>query len=281
MLSNRTDLASIRYIMRGQKYTLGILVFILSAGLSCGTAAADCWTELHEKHVQFESAMLPGKGDPVPEDIQAARRQLRNALRKCPPNAEFAKDYTIISTGVDSHITLLDLAILADDVAMTEAMLERLGSGEVSRIDPSNLDYGGRYLEIAAFVGSVDVVKMLLERGFDPNKSNDLGVTPLHVTLAPGTSGLIIIRNLVTHGADIERRTNRNITPMMIARLMGDLAKAQCLLALGASVPDDHAYDGLRVDESRQNSIAAVDDFLKSPLKPIPASITEYCSLEQ
>lgn len=68
---------------------------------------------------------------------------------------------------------------------------------------------------------------------------------------------------------------------MMFARVNGDLRKAQCLLALGARVPDESEYSEVTVEESRRNKVQIVDGFLKSMDKAIPKTILDICSLDK
>lgn len=61
-----------------------------------------------------------------------------------------------------------------------------------------------------------DIVRMLLERGADPNARSGSGATPLHT--AAFTGNVPVVRMLLTAGADPEIRDDAGKTPLDVAR---------------------------------------------------------------
>jgi hypothetical protein len=253
-------------------------IILCFTAFCCRPAYADCWPELQEKNTSFYNIVLSDDTDIV--EMEAARAELRAALRKCTPSETFAKDLTNVDLGLDSYLTLLDFAVMADDVEMTAALLERQSAESELAISPERLEYGGAHLENAALVESGSVVRWLLEQGFDPNKAGESGATPLFFTQVRTESGLRATRDLMAYGANIEMRARFNLTPMMFARVNGDLRKVQCLLALGAQVPGEDEYVAVRIDDSKAEKIMIVDDFLRSSEREIPKQIMDICSID-
>jgi ankyrin repeat protein len=91
-------------------------------------------------------------------------------------------------------------------------------------------------LHLAAFFGHPEAVRLLLERGADPNAvatSEQIGpVQPLHSAAAAG--GLDSVRLLLEHGADVSARQREGFTALHAAAANGDAELARLLLARGA-----------------------------------------------
>ena len=87
----------------------------------------------------------------------------------------------------------------------------------------------------ASDVGRFDVVDVLLNAGADPDQ---LGWTPLHQAVDLGT--LADVRMVLADGADLTARDwwwwGR--TPWLLALQIGDIGKAEALLAAGATLAD-------------------------------------------
>ena len=86
---------------------------------------------------------------------------------------------------------------------------------------------------------SLEIVKLLLERGADVNSNNVIGVTPLH--LAVTFNNVELARLLLENGADIDRKDNYySMTPLMsAAQSVGrydDPAIVELLLDKGANI---------------------------------------------
>lgn len=112
---------------------------------------------------------------------------------------------------------------------------------------------GWTLLHLAGFFGHTEAVRLLLERGSDPNalSINALRNTPLHAGLS-GPMGTDGVRLLVEAGADVNARQHGGFTPMHSAANRGSIEIIDLLLERGAD-PDAAAEDGRRpIDFARE-----------------------------
>ena len=112
---------------------------------------------------------------------------------------------------------------------------------------------GWTLLHLAAFFGQVDAVRLLLERGADPNavSINEPRNTPLHAGLA-GPLAAEGVRLMLDRGAEVNARQHGGFVPLHAAAARGDLALIGLLLERGADL-DAATDDGRRaVDLARE-----------------------------
>ena len=88
-----------------------------------------------------------------------------------------------------------------------------------------------------------DIAQLLLDHGVDPNETNGMGMTALHIVAGQGT--VDAARWLLDRGADIHARDREfDSTPLAWASRAGREDMARFLLSRGASVvhPDDERW---------------------------------------
>jgi ankyrin repeat protein len=88
-----------------------------------------------------------------------------------------------------------------------------------------------------------DIAQLLLDHGVDPNETNGMGMTALHIVAGQGT--VDAARWLLDRGADIHARDREfDSTPLAWAARAGREDMARFLLSRGASVvhPDDEQW---------------------------------------
>jgi ankyrin repeat protein len=163
-------------------------------------------------------------------------------------------------------------ALLAKTPALT--FFEACGVGDAAEVarrleaEPglatSWNDSGWTALHLAAFSGSADAVRLLLDRGADPNlrARTRFRNTPLQAALLPGqyeTAKLLLER-----GADPNVRQAKGFTPLQEAALLGRRDLVDLLLAHGAE-PNSRADDGrTAVTEALRGRHADLAAYLKS-----------------
>lgn len=105
------------------------------------------------------------------------------------------------------------------------------------------LEYGGiiedkvlkkASLYMAAAQGKEDLVRLLLDKGANPNTRNELGMSPLHVATQKGH--LSVVHLLLDNGADVNAKTPHptEMTPLHLASHHGHKDVVELLLSRGA-----------------------------------------------
>ena len=83
------------------------------------------------------------------------------------------------------------------------------------RLDEPKGLYGDTLLHRACYKNDPERVRLLLEKGADPNVANIIGTTPLHCVCFDGHTG--IVRLLLDHGAEVDARDKDGLTPLELA----------------------------------------------------------------
>ena len=98
---------------------------------------------------------------------------------------------------------------------------------------------GFQPLGLASFFGQVQAARLLVERGAEVNSAsrNDMRVMPLHSAAATGDpeARLELAKLLLEHGADPNARQQDEFTPLMAADHHGDERLRELLVAHGAA----------------------------------------------
>ncbi len=77
---------------------------------------------------------------------------------------------------------------------------------------------------------SIDIVRLLIEKGADVNAKNKYGGTPLHAAIGSEQT----VKLLLEHGADVNAKNNDAWTPLEVALLRGCPSTVQLLEKAGA-----------------------------------------------
>jgi uncharacterized protein len=142
----------------------------------------------------------------------------------------------------------------------TRIVRERLAAGAEAD-DRGSDGYGA--LHLAAWFGRLDVARLLLERGADPNvvALNDSRVTPLHSAVAAHHRDLVALLMALGASANVIQKGGR--TPLHSAASDGDEGIVDLLLLRGAD-PTRPADDGRTpIDMAEQGGHGALAEVLR------------------
>ena len=117
--------------------------------------------------------------------------------------------------------------VRAGDAARLKGLFER-------GFDAPNIrdGKGNSLLMLASYNNQLEITRVLLEHGGDPQLANDMGQIPLAGAAFKGNTAMA--RLLIEHGADVNARMPDGKTPLMFAAMFNRLEIIDLLLAHGA-----------------------------------------------
>jgi ankyrin repeat protein len=203
-------------------------------------------------------------------EANATRADIARTLSRCsdlPLDSAFSAHYPF--EGGRYALTLLDLAVFADDAALVRRYLD-------AGISIFGLPYkghhaftGGTSLRLAAALASYSAMQELLKDAPDVSAPDDGGRTPLMGTPGYLEAGRQVAQLLIDRGADIDARDKEGDTALSLATRSGDIGMVQLLLRNGANVSP--LPDGMTLKELAlrmgHDEIATLVDSNSAPKK--------------
>jgi ankyrin repeat protein len=124
--------------------------------------------------------------------------------------------------------SLLHHAVNKGEVDVMELLIKK-----GFNIDEKN-DYGNTPLHLAAINGYIATVECLIQNGTDINARNNCGKTPLHEAIK--NNSFVITLYLIEQGATIDAKNDYGNTPLHYAAMDGKSASADFLVKNGANI---------------------------------------------
>lgn len=141
----------------------------------------------------------------------------------------------------------------------SDIILER----ECKNINLNQVGSNGRSpLQIAAFKGSLKIVKTLVQNGASVHYREPYNITALHE--AAGNGHTAVVKYLLSVGADINAETKDKVTPLMCAAAWGYLEAVKCLLENGADRTKTDIRGGTAADIAREKGENDAADLIDS-----------------
>lgn len=136
----------------------------------------------------------------------------------------------------------------------------------IEEIDSKD-EYGNTLLLLACQYKCEDLVRIMLNKGADPNAINQSGACCLHFACYRESASLKIVKILLQNGANPEvREITYGCTPLHYSAGNGDVEFCKLLLNHGAQIGTVDYYNYTCVDYARESSLGDVASYLQGRL---------------
>lgn len=155
------------------------------------------------------------------------------------------------------------------DPANDSIVRSTLTNLSVEDIDSKD-EYGNTLLLLACQYRCEDLVRIMLNKGADPNAVNSSGACCLHFACYRESASMPVAKVLLKCGAnpDIAESTY-GCTPLHYCAGTGDISFVKLLLSYGAQINALDSYNYTCVDYAREAGMTDVADFLQSKLNSL------------
>lgn len=162
--------------------------------------------------------------------------------------------------------TALIIAAEHDRVELVRLLLEH-GADPNIGVRRDSLGRFAPALSLAAWTASPGVIDLLLKAGADPSKPNNMGDLPIHYAARGGN--LENVRHLLKLGADVHSRNHEGVEPMTMAAYNGFVEIVRILVGNGGD-PEQALREAIHTGQTE------VADYLRSVVakKPGPGTGT-------
>lgn len=128
-------------------------------------------------------------------------------------------------------------------------------------------EYGNTLLLVACQYRCEAIVRILLNKGADPNANNNSGARPLHFACYKETMSKSIAKLLLQNGANPEvNETTYGCTPLHYCAGTGDTDFCKMLISYGANISTYDYYDYTCVDYAREAGMNDTAMFLQKKM---------------
>ncbi|KNC47506.1 uncharacterized protein AMSG_11713 [Thecamonas trahens ATCC 50062] len=219
-----------------------VVVLLLDGGADPNVGHKNGWSALllaaHKGHLSIVQDLVA-----CGADVDACNSSGASALYVATQNGAADIVAAIITAGADPNIPKSDgwyPLLIAAHKGAAQVTEELLSHPDID-VHVTNTA-AATSLYLAAQSGSIEVVRMLLAAGANPNSAKDDGWTPLMI--AVHRRHLKVARVLIGSGAEVNQRNANGATALYVAAQLGFLAAVNLLLEAQASPLAAKAVDG-------------------------------------
>jgi ankyrin repeat protein len=185
------------------------------------------------------------------------------ALMQAAANGNIASVKILLDSGADIHAkdidekTSLAFAVRSGDAGIVKLFLD-LGANKDLLIESGS----AINLDIAALNSSVEIMKILLAAGANPNARGKYGTTP--ITAAAQRNNAEVARLLIEAGADPNIKGSQTTSPITWASNYGYTEVIKVLIAAKANVFNKADWWSAFISAARNDHIESMDILLKA-----------------
>ena len=145
----------------------------------------------------------------------------------------------LLSRGADANaqsarfgVSPLGMAIMRESQSTSADLVRALTSGG-ARLEPNGEVRGAPWLYLATTRPNLDLIRLLLDLGADPNRGGTRGITPLWNAASRGNLDAVLL--LLDRGAGVDGRGRDGTPAIRVAAERGHAAVVRALLERGAN----------------------------------------------
>lgn len=140
-------------------------------------------------------------------------------------------------------------------------------------------EYGNTLLLLACQYSCEDLVRIMLNKGADPNATNSSGACSLHFTCYADSASKSIAKILLQNGANPDvAETSYGCTPLHYCAGTGDIEFCKLLISYGAQPQAIDYYSYTAADYARDAEFPECQNFLNSKMQAVSKSLTSLGS---
>ncbi|MCF2133849.1 hypothetical protein SAMN04487769_1372 [Burkholderia sp. b14] len=207
-------------------------------------------------------ALTMGIGAAIPSTAQASPA---DAMIKAVKFDDVDAVRKLLAAGIDPN--LVDAGGMPMLVLAAREKSEKVAAllADQPKTDLGKLDRAGENaMMLAALNGETELVKQLIEKGAEVNKS---GWTPLHYAATTGQDE--VVKLLIDHSAYIDAASPNGTTPLMMAARGGHITTVKLLLDEGADLTLKNQLELTAIDFAKQYNQKDIADSLAARLEKI------------
>lgn len=150
------------------------------------------------------------------------------------------------------------------------AALSGLTTEDIDSKDP----YGNTLLILACCYRCEDLVRIMLNKGADPNAVNNSGSCCLHFACHKDSYSLVIAKSLLSHGASPDvHEMQYGCTPLHYCATAGNIDFCKLLISKGAQVTAVDYYGNTPIDYARESGSVEIVAYLNQKSRDISTPV--------